>query len=140
MQQQLAVITLGIADLGRSRRFYADGFGWTPVFENEEIVFYQMNGFVLGTWLKAALEADSGRSGLGPNGAFALAHNVAARDDVEPALERLAGYGGRLLKPAAEPPHGGFAGYVADPDGHAWEIAWNPVWPISPEGYVTFRG
>jgi hypothetical protein len=54
MQQQLSVITLGIAELGRSRRFYCDGFGWTPVFQNEGIVFYQMNGFVLGTWLAKA--------------------------------------------------------------------------------------
>ncbi len=140
MQQQLSVITLGIADLPRSRRFYVDGFGWTPVFENDEIVFYQMNGFVLGTWLKGALEADSGRSGLASPGAFALAHNVATRDAVEPAIARLTAHGGALLKAAVEPPHGGFAGYVADPDGHAWEIAWNPAWPISPEGYVSFEG
>jgi catechol 2,3-dioxygenase-like lactoylglutathione lyase family enzyme len=140
MQQQLSVITLGIADLQRSRRFYADGFGWTPVFENDEIVFYQMNGFVLGTWLAAALEADSARTGLASPGAFALAHNVAARGDVQPAMDRLTAFGGRLLKAAVEPPHGGFAGYVADPDGHAWEIAWNPAWPISPGGYVTFKG
>lgn len=139
MQQQLAVITLGVADLDRSRRFYVDGFGWTPAFENDEIVFYQMNGFVLGTWLKDALEADSGRSGLVSPGAFALAHNVAGRSAVEPAMDRLVAHGGRLLKPAAEPPHGGFAGYVADPDDHAWEIAWNPAWPISPEGCVTFE-
>lgn len=54
MQQQIAVITLGIADLARSRLFYCEGFGWTPAFQNAEIVFYQMNGFVLGTWLTAA--------------------------------------------------------------------------------------
>jgi hypothetical protein len=54
VQQQIAVITLGIADLARSRLFYCEGFGWTPAFQNAEIVFYQMNGFVLGTWLTAA--------------------------------------------------------------------------------------
>jgi catechol 2,3-dioxygenase-like lactoylglutathione lyase family enzyme len=53
MQQQMSVITLGVGDLARSRRFYVNGFGWTPVFQNAEIVFYQMNGFVLGTWLTA---------------------------------------------------------------------------------------
>jgi catechol 2,3-dioxygenase-like lactoylglutathione lyase family enzyme len=78
MQQQISVITLGIADLARSRRFYAEGFGWTPVFENEEIVFYQMNGFVLGTWMKASLEGDMRRPTVTP-GAFALAHNVPSR-------------------------------------------------------------
>ncbi len=138
MQQQISVITLGIADLARSRRFYIEGFGWTPVFENAEIAFYQMNGLMLGTWLTDRLEADSRRPGLVRPGAFSLAHNVAARADVEPALDRLVRFGGRLLKAAVEPPHGGFSGYVADPDDHAWEIAWNPAWPISPKGHVTF--
>lgn len=138
MQQQLSVITLGISDLARSRRFYMDGFGWRPVFENEEIVFYQMNGFVLGTWLTSALEDDMKRSGLQRPGAFALAHNVATADEVQAVIERLADCGGRILRPADAPPHGGIRGYVADPDEHAWEIAWNPAWPISPEGYVRF--
>ncbi|HTI87469.1 MAG TPA: VOC family protein [Alphaproteobacteria bacterium] len=138
MQQQVSVITLGVADLARSRRFYADGFGWTPVFENPEIVFYQMNGFVLGTWLKAALQQDMRRPPSATPGAFALAHNVAARDDVQPLIDRLVRFGGRVLRVADAPPHGGFRGYVADPDDHAWEIAWNPAWPISPEGYVRF--
>ena len=59
MQQQIAVVTLGVARLDASRRFYVDGFGWRPVFENEEIVFYQMNGLVLGTWLDRALREDA---------------------------------------------------------------------------------
>ena len=139
MQQQISIITLGIADLARSRRFYCDGFGWNPVFQNHEIVFYQMNGLVLGTFLNASLETDMQRRGLHPPGAFALGHNVAAREDVQPLLDRLAQYGGRILKDGMEPPHGGFTGYVADPDDHAWEIAWNPAWPISPEGYVSFK-
>jgi catechol 2,3-dioxygenase-like lactoylglutathione lyase family enzyme len=137
VQQQVSVITLGIADLARSRRFYGEGFGWKPVFENEEIVFYQMNGLVLGTWLTEALEADMQRRLTRP-GAFALAHNVAAPEDVQPALDRLARFGGRILRPAEAPPHGGRRGYVADPDDHAWEIAWNPSWAIGPDGRVTF--
>jgi uncharacterized protein len=138
MQQQISVVTIGVADLSRSRRFYVEGFGWQPVFENAEIVFYQMNGFVLGTWLEAALAADSQRTELRRPGAFSLAHNVPAREDVQPALDRLVGAGGRLLKAPVEPPHGGFCGYVADPDDHAWEIAWNPAWRIDPEGHVRF--
>lgn len=137
-QQQVAVITLGIADLARSRRFYAEGFGWQPVFESDEIVFYQMNGFILGTWLLAALEADMQRGALLRRGAFSLAHNVTTREAVQPLLDRLAAHGGRLLRKADAPPHGGFRGYVADPDDHAWEIAFNPAWPISREGYVRF--
>ncbi len=138
MQQQISVITLGIADLARSRRFYADGFGWKPVLETPEIIFYQMNGLMLGTWLASALEADSQRKHATGPGGFALAHNVPAQHDVQPTLDHLALFGGTILRAADAPPHGGFRGYIADPDGHAWEIAWNPAWPISPEGYVTF--
>jgi catechol 2,3-dioxygenase-like lactoylglutathione lyase family enzyme len=138
MQQQLSVITLGVGDLPRSRRFYVDGFGWNPVFENPEIVFYQMNGFVLGTWLVGALEKDSQREGLARPGSFALAHNVASPDAVQQTIEHLSRFGGRVLRAADAPPHGGLRGYIADPDDHAWEIAWNPAWSISREGYVKF--
>jgi catechol 2,3-dioxygenase-like lactoylglutathione lyase family enzyme len=138
MQQQISVITLGIADLARSRRFYGEGFGWSPVFENEEIAFYQMNGLMLGTWLQPAMEEDMQRTGLARPGAFALAHNVATADDVQPLLDRLAGAGGRILRNGDAPPHGGFRGHVADPDDHVWEIAWNPAWTIDADGRVTF--
>ena len=137
MQQQISVITLGIADLARSRRFYVEGFGWKPVFENPEIVFYQMNGLMLGTWLMKALEDDMRRTTVRP-GAFSLAHNVPSQEEVQPVIDRLAQFGGKVLRPADAPEHGGFRGYVADPDDHAWEIAWIPAWPISPEGHVTW--
>ncbi|PRD41884.1 glyoxalase [Phyllobacterium phragmitis] len=138
MQHQISVITLATTDLSRSRRFYTEGFGWSPVFENHEIVFYQMNGFVLGTFLKRSLEEDMKRPGLLLPGAFSLAHNVARREDVEPVIACLAKAGGRVIRPADEPPHGGFRGYVADPDDHAWEITWNPAWSIDENGHVTF--
>ncbi len=138
MQQQISVITLGIADLTRSRRFYAEGFGWRPAFENDDIIFYQMNGFVFGTFMRPALEQDMGRTGLSGRGAFALAHNVPDREEVNPLIRRLVEAGGRLIRAADAPAHGGFRGYVADPDDHAWEIAWNPAWPIDEHGRVTF--
>lgn len=137
MQQQISVITLGITDLARSRRFYAEGFGWKPVFENQDVIFYQMNGLMLGTWLTKALEEDSRRSLTRP-GAFSIAHNVPTKEEVQPVLDQLAKFGGRILRAADAPPHGGFRGYIADPDDHTWEIAWNPAWPISPEGYVSW--
>ncbi|QTC92957.1 VOC family protein [Brevundimonas goettingensis] len=127
MQQQMSVVTLGIDDVARSKRFYAEGFGWTPVFDNGEVVFYQMNGFVLGTWLRTALATDSARPVANTSGDFALAHNVSAQNDVEPLMDRLAAAGGAILRAAQEPPQGGLNGYVADPDGHAWEIAFNPA-------------
>jgi uncharacterized protein len=108
------------------------------VLETPDIIFYQMNGLMLGAWLASSLEADSQRKHVAGPGAFALAHNVKAQLDVQPTLDHLARFGGTILRPADAPPHGGFRGYIADPDGHAWEIAWNPAWPISPEGYVTF--
>lgn len=138
MQQQLSVITLGIADLARSKTFYRGGFGWTPVFENDEIAFYQMNGFVFGTWLETAMEVDMKRGGLRRPGAFTLAHNVASQAAVQPLMDRLAAAGGSVLRAADVPPHGGFRGYVADPDDHAWEIAWNPGFAIDARGLVTF--
>ena len=138
MQQQISVITLGVRDLARSRTFYVDGFGWSPVFENDEIIFYQMNGFVLGTWLTSALESDMGRVGLSRPGAFALAHNVGSQEQVQPLLDKLVSCGGQLLRTADAPVHGGFRGYVADPDEHSWEIAFNPAWTISESGLVTF--
>lgn len=138
MQQQISVITLGSTDLSRSRRFYGEGFGWTPIFGNAEILFYQMNGLVLGLFEKSALEKDMNRSGLTSPGAFSLAHNVAAQADVATVMEQLAKAGGRIIRPADAPPHDGFRGYVADPDDHAWEIAWNPAWRIDENGLVTF--
>jgi catechol 2,3-dioxygenase-like lactoylglutathione lyase family enzyme len=137
MQQQISCVTLGIADLARSRRFYVEGFGWKPVFENPDVIFYQMNGLMLGTWLAKELEGDMRRSLLRP-GCFSIAHNVKTKEEVQPVIDRLAQAGGKVLRPADAPPHGGFRGYIADPDDHAWEIAWNPGWPISPEGYVTW--
>lgn len=138
MQQQISVITLGVSDLSRSRRFYVDGFGWKPVFENPEIVFYQMNGLMLGTWLETALAADTQQKKLMRPGAFSLAHNVPGEDDVRPTMARLARFGGRVLREADAPPYGGLRGYVADPDDHTWEIAWNPAWPIDEHGHVRF--
>lgn len=138
MMNQISVITLGVEDLTLSKRFYVEGFGWNPVFENEEILFYQMNGFVLGTWLRPKLEEDMQRSGLQRLGSFALAHNVASPEHVDHVIEDLVAAGGRILRKADAPPHGGYRGYVEDPDQNAWEIAHNPAWSIDERGMVTF--
>lgn len=138
MQQQLSVITLGVQDLAAARRFYLEGFGWTPAFENDEVVFFQMNGFVLGLWLRAALETDAQRTAASGPPPFALAHNVLSADEVDRVIAHLAAHGGQVLRSGDAPPHGGYRGYVADPDGFAWEIAWNPAWGIDADGHVTF--
>jgi hypothetical protein len=138
MQQQISIITIGVADLARSKHFYGEGFGWSPVFENEEIIFFQMNGLMLGCFLKPSLEADMGRPLLAVAGAYSLAHNVESEAAVIAVMNRLAQAGGRIVRPADAPLHGGFRGYVADPDDHAWEIAFNPAWTIDAQGHVTF--
>jgi catechol 2,3-dioxygenase-like lactoylglutathione lyase family enzyme len=137
VRQTVSVITLGIEDPARSKRFYTEGFGWTPVFEDATIIFYQLNGVVLGTFLASALADDMQRPGHGP-GSVALAHNVRTRDEVAPLIERLVAAGGVLLRAADAPSHGGFRGYVADPDGHAWEIAHNPGFTMDEAGNVRF--
>lgn len=137
MEQRLSVVTLGVVDLTRARKFYADGLGWQPVFENQEIVFYQLNGVVFGTWLRHRLVAEAHLPDAAAVGAVTLSHNVRTREEVEPLLARAEAAGGRILTPPSSPSFGGYIGYVADPDGHAWEIAWNPAWPIGPDGGVT---
>ncbi len=137
-EQRASLVTLGTRDLTRSRRFYTDGFRWTPAFENEEIIFYQLGGIILGTFEEGALERDMGRGGLARPGAFALAHNVRSREEVEPLMTSLVAAGGLVLRPADEPPIGGLRGYVADPDDHAWEIAYNPGFAIDADGNVRF--
>lgn len=136
-QQSLSVITLSIHDIDRSRRFYGEGFGWKPVYESAEILFYQMNGVVLGLWLAPEFVADLGRPDGESNG-FTLSHNVPNREDVDRLIARLADHGGTIMRDPDEPPHGGRRGYVADPDAHAWEIAWNPAFAMDEEGRVTF--
>lgn len=138
MQQQISVITLGVASLVRSRQFYVGGFGWAPIFESDDILFYQMNGLMLGTWLNPGLDNDMRRLSQPVPSPFCLGHNVADQSDVDVVIQRLVEAGGTLLRKADAPPHGGFRGYVGDPDGHAWEIAWNPAWTIDERGLVTF--
>lgn len=137
MDQRISVITLGVKDLGVARRFYVDGLGWKPVFEDAEIVFFQTGGMVFALFLREKLAEDFqvnpttfGRS------AMALAYNVRAKNDVEPLLKRAANAGAAILKPAREASWGGYSGYFADPDGFAWEVAWNPAWQLTPNGAV----
>lgn len=137
MNQHISLITLGVEDVARSKTFYREGFGWKPVFEIQDIAFFQMNGFVFGIWDKAQLEADMQRPCAG-RGSFALAHNVESAAAVDAAIERLLAAGAALLRPADAPPHGGYRGYVADPDGNAWEIAWNPAWKVDNARHVQF--
>ena len=134
MEQRVSLITLGVADTARSRAFY-EALGWKAAFENEEVVFFQLNGIVLGLFRRDSFDLDMKRDNDG-TGRIALAYNVRDRSEVDPALDRAVSAGGSLLKRAEEAPWGGYSGYFADPDGHAWEVAHNPAWTISAAGHV----
>ena len=136
MRQTLSAVTLAVADLAASRAFYVDGLGWKPDFENEHVMFFQMNGFVFALYHKDGFEADVRRKADARQGAITLAHNVASREAVDAAMAEALAAGAGLLRPAEDQFWGGYSGHFADPDGHAWEVAWNPSWPILEDGSV----
>jgi uncharacterized protein len=137
MEQRISLITLGVADVSRARTFY-ERLGW-PGQEVEETVFFQAGGMALVLWGREKLAADAGIDG-GAAGGFsglALAHNVRSRAEVDALLADAAGAGAEVTQPARETFYGGYAGYFRDPDGHVWEIAWNPGFPLGPDGSIT---
>ena len=140
VEQRISIVTLGVRDLAASKRFYADGLGWKPAYENNEIIFFQTGGMIFALFLRDKLaedfQADPGTFG---RAAVALAYNVRAKSEVDPLIKRAIVAGATLLKPAHEASWGGYSGYFADPDGFTWEIAWNPAWPVKADGSVEFR-
>ena len=138
MEQRLSVVTLGVRDLERSRRFYEDGLGWRRANEGDEIVFFQAGGLVISLYPRAALAQDAQVPDDGQgSGAITLAHNVRDRDDVATVLAEAQAAGATILKPAQEVFWGGVSGYFADPDGHLWEVAWNPHWKLAADGSIN---
>ena len=135
--QRVTLITLGVADLDRARAFYG-ALGWSPAAEQERIVFYQLNGLVLGLFGLGDLAADQGRpdARLG-TGATTLAQNFYTREEVDLAHAAAVEAGATSLKAPQEVEWGGYSGYFADPDGHVWEVAHNPDWPLSDDGGLT---
>lgn len=138
MEPRVNLITLGVRDLARARRFYVEGLGWPASSAgDDEVVFLRTGGTVLALWSREQLAADAQISAEGSGfGGFALAHNVPTRADVDAALAAAVAAGGTILKPAGEAFWGGYTGYFADPDGFPWEVAWNPHFPLAPDGSV----
>ena len=137
MDQRISIVTLGVRELAISKKFYAEGLGWKPAFENKEIIFFQAGGTVFALFLRNELAADFnvdprtfGRA------AMALAYNVREKSEVDPLMRRAAGAGAKILKPAEEASWRGYSGYFSDPDGFAWEVAWNPQWRLAPDGRI----
>jgi catechol 2,3-dioxygenase-like lactoylglutathione lyase family enzyme len=138
MEQRLSLVTLGVADLARSRRFYEEGLGWRASGASTgEVAFFQLGGVALALWGREALAADARLPAPGPGGGFggvALAHNVRTREEVDAVLARARATGGRVLKAGEDASWGGCTRYFADPDGHLWEVAWNPHFTLREDG------
>jgi predicted lactoylglutathione lyase len=137
VEQRISLITLGVTDVGRARAFY-ERLGWQGQ-EVEETAFFQVGGIAFVLWGRDKLAADAGVDDDGPGsfGGSALALNVRSRDEVDGVLAEAANAGAKITKVAAETSYGGYAGYFTDPDGHVWEIAYNPGFALGPDGAVT---
>ena len=138
MEQRVSVITLGVSDLPASRRFYVEGLRWAPVMEVEgEVVFFNVGpGLVVG--LYSGLAADAGVQGRGA-GLTSISQNVAEKADVDAVMVEAQAAGAKITQSARDTDWGGRSGYFADPDGHLWEMAWNPFWPIDEAGRVQIQ-
>ena len=136
--QRVTLITLGVADLAVSRAFYGR-MGWKEHGESQEgIAFFQLNGLALALFGREALAADQGRPGaaLG-TGAVTLAQNFTTEAGVDAAFAAALAAGGMALKAPEKVFWGGYSGYWADPDGHVWEVAMNPFWPLAADGSLS---
>ncbi|MGW6795096.1 VOC family protein [Streptomyces chartreusis] len=137
MEQRVTLITLGVSDLARSKAFY-EALGWRGQ-EVEETVFFQAGGLGLVLWGREKLARDCGlepgaASGFG---GIALAHNVRSEAEVDAILAVVEQAGGTVTKPAAVNAIGFYSSAFVDPDGHAWEVAHNPGFPLAEDGSVT---
>ena len=138
MKPRVSVITIGVDDLEASLRFYRDGLGFATdgvigrEFEFGAVVFFDLQeGLRLALWPRPSIAHDTGIA-RGPRSAteFTLGHNVNSRAEVDAVMRRAEAAGAAIVKPADETFWGGYAGYFQDPDGHCWEVAWNPAWTV----------
>jgi catechol 2,3-dioxygenase-like lactoylglutathione lyase family enzyme len=134
VEQRVSLITLGVADVARARRFY-EALGWEGQ-EVEETVFFQAGGSAVVLWGRDKLVADGGLEDARADGfgGVALAQNVRSPDEVDEVMAAAGAAGATVTKAAAETFYGGYAGYFTDPDGHAWEIAHNPGFTLAADG------
>ncbi len=135
MEPRISLITLGVADLARSRAFY-EALGWRASSAGgAEIAFFQGNGLALALYPRRALAEDAGVEDSGPGfSGIALAYNCRSCTEADEVFARAIAAGARSLKPPQQASWGGYSGYFADPDGHLWEVAWNPFFPLDERG------
>jgi predicted lactoylglutathione lyase len=138
---RISLITLAVADVAVATRFY-QALGWPLSSASQpEASFFDLGGIVLSLYGRGDLARDLGQEAAsgasGPGAAMTLAQNQPSRAEVDRVLAEAAAAGGAVLKPPHETHWGGYVGYVADPDGHVWEIAHNPFWPLDAEGRIV---
>lgn len=138
MEPRVSLITLGVSELARARSFY-EALGWvTRALPEDDVAFFQAGGMVLALWDRGSLAADSlVESDPGGWGGITLAHNLGSPAEVDGLLSDVVAAGGNVLRPGAETFWGGYSGLFADPDGHRWEVAHNPGWPLAADGSVS---
>ena len=134
MEQRLSLITLGVADVARSRRFYEALGGRASGASQEDVTFFQAGGMALALWGRDDLARDAEVPYDSGFGGVALAYNARSRAEVDDVIEQARTAGARILRPARDTFYGGYAGYFADLDGHPWEVAWNPHFPLDADG------
>lgn len=137
MEPRVSFVTLGVADVARSRAFYeALGFKASAASQ-DSVAFFDAGGVVLALFGRAALAEDAGVAEDCPGfSGVALAHNVASQGQVDATLEEARSAGARVVKAGQRAFWGGYSGYFADPDNHLWEVAYNPSFPLSRDGRV----
>ena len=138
MKPRITLITLGVDDLERAVRFYRDGLGLKTdgivgaEFEHGAVAFFDLQaGLKLALWPRVSLAHDAGlQLGHRSPTEFSIGHNVSSKGEVNVVMEQAKRAGAVIVKPAHETFWGGYAGYFHDPDGHLWEVAWNPQWVV----------
>ena len=129
----MTLITLGVADHAAARAFY-ERLGWRVALEVEETVFFQTGGLVVSLWSRDKLAQDSGVTDGGGWGGVALAHNVRSEAEVDGVIEEARAAGATITREPARTSWGGYTGVFTDPDGHPWEVAYNPGFELSDDG------
>jgi len=137
MEQRVSLVTLGVADLKRSREFYKR-LGWRrSMAKAEGVVFFQAGGMTLALFPRQELAKDANVTPQGDGfRAISLAYNARHRAEVNSVLEEAEAAGAKLVKPAQDAFWGGYSGYFSDPDGFLWEVAWNPSFAIAEDGSI----
>ena len=135
MEQRVSIVTLGVHDVRRARAFY-EGLGWEVGLDVEETVFFQAGGSIVALWSREKLAEDGGVADGGGWGGITLAHNVRSRAEVDAIIGAARSAGARITREPADTFYGGYHGVFVDPDGHPWEVAWNPGFPLADDGSI----